>query len=158
MNSIEVSRLPPDFDDWPALHGLLVRAFASMDGRIDPPSSLAHMSVGDLWKKGRTEFVVIARDRQRLVGCGFGSPSGNSLYLSKLAVDPDFQKRGILRSMLPLFESEARRLGLKDLELQTRVELTDNHAAFWALGLEKVGETAHLGYDRPTSYTFRKPV
>ena len=157
MDDIEVSGLPPDFEDWQALHSLLVSAFAAMDGRIDPPSSLTRMSVGDLREKARTEFVVIAREGQRLVGCGFGSPSGHGLYLSKLAVDPAYQKRGILRLMLPLFESEARRLGLKDLELQTRLELTDNHAAFAALGFEKVAETAHPGYDRPTSYTFRKP-
>ena len=156
MNDIEVSGLPPDFDDWHALHGLLVRAFASMDGRIDPPSSLTRMSVGDLRGKAQTEFVVIAREGQRLVGCGFGSVSGDNLHLSKLAVDPASQNRGILRLMLPLLESEARRLGLKDLELQTRVELTDNHAAFAALGFEKVAETAHPGYDRPTSFTFRK--
>ena len=158
MNDIEVSRLPPDFDDWQALHGLLVGALASMDGRIDPPSSLTRMSVGDLREKAQREFVVIARDRQRLVGCGFGSPSGYGLYLSKLAVDPAYQKRGVLRLMLPLFESEARRLGLKDLELQTRLELTGNHAAFAALGFAKIAETAHPGYDRPTSFTFRKPV
>ena len=158
MNSIEVSPLPPAFDDWQALHGLLVRAFVSMDGRIDPPSSLTRMSVGDLREKGRSEFVVIARYGQRLVGCGFGGPSGDHFYLSKLAVDPDFQRRGLLRSMLPLFASEARQLGLEALELQTRVELTDSHAAFAALGFEKIGETAHLSYDRPTSYTFRKPV
>jgi N-acetylglutamate synthase-like GNAT family acetyltransferase len=158
MNGIEVSRLSPDFDDWKALHGLLVSAFASMDGRIDPPSSLTRMSVGDLQKKALTEFVVIARERHRLVGCGFGAASSDCLYLSKLAVDADFQKRGVLRSMLPLFVSEARGIGLNCLELKTRVELTDNHATFAALGFEKVGETAHPSYDRPTSFTFRKSV
>ena len=158
MNDIEVSRLPPAFDDWRALHGLLVSAFAAIDERIDPPSSLTRMSVDDLRAKARSEFAVIAREGQHLVGCGFGSPISASLYLSKLAVDPDFQKRGVLRSMLPLFVAEAQRFGLKGLELQTRVELTDNHAAFRALGFEKVAETAHHGYDRPTSFTFRKPV
>jgi hypothetical protein len=44
------------------------------------------------------------------------------------------------------------------LELQTRVELLENHATFAALGFHKVAETAHPGYARPTSLTLRKPV
>ena len=44
------------------------------------------------------------------------------------------------------------------LELQTRVELGANHAAFQRLGFVEVGRTAHDGYDRPTSITFRKSL
>ena len=49
-------------------------------------------------------------------------------------------------------------LHLPVLELQTRVELTENHATFRALGFVEVARTAHPGYDRPTSITFRRPV
>ena len=44
------------------------------------------------------------------------------------------------------------------LELQTRIELTENHATFGALGFKKIAETAHPGYSRPTSITMRKLV
>jgi hypothetical protein len=44
------------------------------------------------------------------------------------------------------------------LELQTRVELEENHAAFRAMGFAEAGRTAHPGYDRPTSITFRKDL
>ena len=50
-------------------------------------------------------------------------------------------------------ETRARALGLPVLELQTRVELTENHAAFRALGFAQTGATAHPGFDRPTSLT-----
>jgi hypothetical protein len=42
--------------------------------------------------------------------------------------------------------------------LQTRVELVENHAAFSRMGFAKTGESAHPGYDRPTSITMRRAV
>ena len=39
------------------------------------------------------------------------------------------------------------------LELETRIELTENHAAFAALGYVKTGKTAPSGYDRPIGTT-----
>jgi phosphinothricin acetyltransferase len=44
------------------------------------------------------------------------------------------------------------------LELQTRVELIENHKTFGALGFEKVAETAHPGYSRPTSITMQRSI
>jgi hypothetical protein len=55
-------------------------------------------------------------------------------------------------------DAMARALGRPLLELQTRVELTENHAIFAALGFREVGRTAHPGYDRPTSVTMERPV
>jgi hypothetical protein len=52
----------------------------------------------------------------------------------------------------------ARALGFPTLELQSRVELVENHAAFTAMGFTQTEATAHAGYGRPTSLTFRKPV
>ena len=40
----------------------------------------------------------------------------------------------------------------------TRIELTENHATFAALGFAKVAETAHPGYKRATSITLRRRV
>jgi hypothetical protein len=55
-------------------------------------------------------------------------------------------------------EEHARLLGKHGLELQARVELTANHAAFARLGFHETGRTAHEGYDRPTSVTMRKTL
>ena len=93
---------------------------------------------------------------QTLAGCLFAAPRGNALYLGKIAVRPGLQGRGLARRMLAFAEAEARAHGLTALELQTRIELTDNHRAFAALGFEKVGEGSHPGYTRPTDVSFRK--
>ena len=44
------------------------------------------------------------------------------------------------------------------LELETRIELTENHETFAALGFVKVSEGAHPGYDRTTFITMRKTL
>ena len=43
-------------------------------------------------------------------------------------------------------------------ELDTRIELTENHATFAALGFTKIAERAHDGYERPTFITMRKTL
>jgi predicted GNAT superfamily acetyltransferase len=75
-----------------------------------------------------------------------------------LAVAETARGRGVARAMFAAAEDLARQNGLAFLELQTRVELTENHATFAALGFQKVAETAHPGYNRPTSITLRKRV
>ncbi len=41
------------------------------------------------------------------------------------------------------------------LELETRVELVENHATFAKFGFVKIGESAHEGFDAPTSIRMR---
>ena len=48
--------------------------------------------------------------------------------------------------------------GKPALELQTRIELTGNHAVFARLGFHETERTAHAGYARPTSITMRKAL
>jgi GNAT superfamily N-acetyltransferase len=158
MIEAEVAPASADFSDWDALHRLLTGAFAALEGRIDPPSSLARMTADDLREKAGDAHLVLARAGGDIVGCAFGGIEGDALYLSKLAVAPEWQRRGILRRMIGLLEAEAHRRGLRALTLQTRVELAGNHATFRALGFEKSGETAHPGYHRSTSFTFRKAL
>jgi GNAT superfamily N-acetyltransferase len=155
---IDVVVKPEDFDDWVGLLALLREAFASMDGRIDPPSSLHHFDAAKLAAKAAEEELVLAFQDGTLAGCLFAFPRGNDLYLGKIAVRCGLQGKGLARRMLDLVEASARARGLKSLELQTRIELTENHRAFAALGFAKVGETSHPGFARPTSVTFRKSL
>lgn len=149
---------PRGFDDWPALLALLREAFAFMDGRIDPPSSLARLDADGLRAKARDEHLIVATEDDRLVGCVFAAPRAEALYVGKLAVVADRRGRGIARALLLAANAVARRHGLGTLELQTRVELVENHRTFAALGLRTVAETAHPGYDRPTSVTMHRAV
>jgi len=51
--------------------------------------------------------------------------------------------------------ARAKALGHARPDLQTRVELVENHAAFAAMGFAMTGTTAHKGDDRPTSITMQ---
>ena len=88
----------------------------------------------------------------------FSTPKPGALYVGKLAVAASHRGQGLARRMLDRAEARARDLGLPALELQTRVELVENQAAFLAMGFVEVGRTAHKGYDRPTSITYRRAV
>lgn len=142
--------------DWPSLLTLIRQAFAFMDGRIDPPSSVHDLTPDGIAEQARTgEVWVIGRPA---VACLFLTPKPKALYLGKLAVAAPHRGQGLARVLVDLAETRARAMHLPVLELQSRVELVENQATFRALGFVEVGRTAHPGYDRPTSITFRRPV
>ncbi|MCU0828240.1 MAG: GNAT family N-acetyltransferase [Tabrizicola sp.] len=141
---------------WPAILGLLQAEFAYMQGRIDPPSSLRDLTPDALTRQTETgEIWVIGTPP---AACVFFTPKPDALYVGKLAVAGSHRGQGLARQLLNLADTRARALNLPALELQTRVELTENHATFRALGFTETARTAHPGFDRPTSITFRRPV
>jgi len=73
-------------------------------------------------------------------------------------LSPLLQRAGIGRKLVEAARVEARRRGIGMLELETRVELTENHAAFARMGFIKTAETSHEGFDRTTSIVMRAPV
>ena len=156
LTAVQVCVAPKDFSGWSALLALLRESFADMALRIDPPSSLQKMGIGELRAKARTESLIIASDDAGLVGCAFAALKPDCVYVGKLAVAERARRRGIARKIMGVAESLAGQNDRPFLELKTRVELVENHSAFAALGFEKVGETAHPGFCRPTSITLRK--
>ncbi|MEN9411237.1 MAG: hypothetical protein RL216_3211 [Pseudomonadota bacterium] len=145
-----------DPSDWDALLALLHRAFAYMDGVIDPPSSLHRLTPTVIADLSRTAEVWAIGDPP--LACVFLTPRDDALYIGKLAIDPAEQGKGHARRLITLAETRARALVLPALELQTRVELTANHAIFARLGFTRTAATAHPGYARPTTLTFRRAL
>ena len=145
--------LAQDPDDWPGLLALIQRAFSSMEGRIDPPSSLHRLTPAGLAVAG--EVWVLG---QPAVACMVLKVVEGRLYLGKLAVEPALQGRGLGRQMVARAEARARELGLAEVALETRVELEENHRFYLGLGFHEAGRSAHPGFDRPTSVRFLKAV
>lgn len=145
-----------DQDDFNALHQLLCRAFAYMDGRIDPPSSLTRMPPEALRQKLETAEIWVIEHQQQPIACLFLEPREDRLYLGKLAVDPAHQGKGLARLLLQQAEARAAILNLPTLTLGTRIELVENHAFFRKMGFDCIAEARHPGFDRTTSLTFRK--
>ncbi|MGR3758618.1 GNAT family N-acetyltransferase [Roseobacteraceae bacterium NS-SX3] len=135
---------------------LIRQSFAFMDGRIDPPSSMHLLGPAELEAQCAAGEIWVLGDPP--AACLFLTPRADCLYLSKLAVAEHCRSRGLARQLVEHAARRARRLGLPALELQTRVELVENHAAFARLGFVKSAETAHPGFNRPTSITMRRKV
>lgn len=153
---MRVAPAPADFSEWDGLLALILDSFAYMDGRIDPPSSARSLTAASLAARAEAEHLWLAGPS--LAGCAFFAERPDALYIGKLAVRPDRQGAGLGRAFVGAAEALARSRGLPRLRLETRIELTGNHAAFARLGFEKVAEKAHPGFDRPTSITMERPV
>jgi predicted N-acetyltransferase YhbS len=151
-----IERLPTDFDRWDEVLSLINRSFGYMGGVIDPPSSAHRLTVGVLRHKAKEEIGFLATSEGRIVGCVFVVEREHDCYIGKLAVEPELQGQGIGKKLVEAVEEFATARGKEALELQTRIELTANHAAFARLGFRETTRTAHKGYDRPTSITMRK--
>ena len=145
--------------DDPALGPLLVLmhdCFGYMEGRISPPSSLGQVTAASLRDTAaQAEIWCIGAPP---VACMILTEKPGRLYLGKVCVAPAHQRLGLARHLIDHATARARALRLPVLELQTRIELEDNHATFRALGFTEHARTAHAGFDHPTSITLRKPV
>lgn len=146
--------LPGD-DPAPVL-ALIREAFAYMDGRIDPPSSMHRVDEQSVIAQATSGEVWLIGPRTAPLACVFLTPKPPALYLGKLAVTEAARGTGLARVLVDKAAERARALGLSHLTLQTRVELTRNHATFRALGFDQTGASSHPGFDKITSFTFTK--
>lgn len=154
---ITVKKCGPAFNQWSELLRLIQKAYAYMEDRIDPPSSMHKLTENLLKQKAKDEVLLLAQEEGQLVGCAFVREQEDSLYIGKLAVDTSVQGRGIGHQIINACIRLANEAGKPDIELETRVELLENHAFFSLMGFQKIAENAHAGYDRPTSFTMRRP-
>ena len=156
VSEILIERPGADFDRWTDLLDLIKNAFTYMDSVIDPPSSATLLTTESLIAKAHSETCFLAFDGDRIVGCIYIAERSDCLYVGKLAVAEVMQGRGLGKALMRKAEILTLQCGKPALELQTRVELAANQAAFVRLGFRETVRTAHAGYTRPTSITMRK--
>lgn len=147
---------PEDHAQLTAVLSLIRRSFAYMDGRIDPPSSQHRLTLGAVqdWARAGQLWTIGAP----AVACAVFQEKGDALYIGKLAVDAGQRGRGLARALLGRAATQAHLRGLSALELNTRIELSENHAAFARMGFEITARLAHSGYDRPTYVVMRRKI
>jgi ribosomal protein S18 acetylase RimI-like enzyme len=79
-------------------------------------------------------------DRRASARLRFSEAEARRLYLGKLAVSEKMRGQGCARRLVDLAAERARMKGLDILELETRIELQENHETFRKLGFVKAGE------------------
>jgi predicted GNAT family N-acyltransferase len=155
---LEFQLNPEKFSDWSGLHQLLGESFAYMDARIDPPSSLKKFDAEGLKQKAQEENLLVVHDGDELVACAFMKLQADKVYIGKVAVSLGQQGKGIGHRVIEMAREFTRQQGKKILELETRIELVENHKAFSAMGFVKTAETSHPGYDHATAITMQCKV
>lgn len=156
--TLEIIQAPSGFQQWPELWALLLAAFDCQRARIDPPSSLYRLDATSLAQKAQDETLFLAVESGQLIGCAFAKVKAECVYVGKVAVKPGRQGQGIGRRLMQAAEHFALQTGRPVMELETRIELVENHKTFAALGFVRTAEHAHEGYARPTYITMQKPL
>jgi GNAT superfamily N-acetyltransferase len=156
--TVEIIQASRAFDQWAALLDLLHAAFDYQRERIDPPSSLYRLDAESLARKAQEEALFLAVEAGEMVGCAFAKVKPDCVYVGKVAVTPGRQGMGIGRRLMQAVERFAQTTGKPVLELETRIELVENHRTFSAFGFVRTAEHAHAGYTRTTFITMQKPL
>lgn len=156
MSADSIRRCEPDDPALGEVLKLIQTSFAYMENRIDPPSSMHSLTLASISKQ--CEIGEIWTIGEPVQACIFLTYQKNSLYLGKMAVASEARGKGYGRDLIALAERRAKTLGFRALELNTRIELIENHRIFEKFGFVKSAENAHLGYDRPTYITMHKDL
>lgn len=144
--------------DWQAILTLLHKAFAYMEPRISPPSSLHRLTTQQIETHATQHRLLVIEQAGIPIACLFLKLQADHLYLGKLATHPDHIGQGHARALVAQAERIAAQNALRVLRLETRIELTENHTTFARLGFIKTAETTHAGFSRPTSITMERPL
>jgi ribosomal protein S18 acetylase RimI-like enzyme len=132
------------------IHAFTQAIFGALD--IDPPSSVLKETAADFAARLAHETCFIVEVDGKLIASMFCAQDGDALYIGRLAVAPQFRRRGIANALLEAAKIEARRRGAKRMTLGCRIALVSNVALFRRHGFAVVRETCHPGFTTPTSY------
>jgi GNAT superfamily N-acetyltransferase len=147
------------FDDATRVDELLALVHGAFrDLPIDPPSSVLRETAQDFAARLKSETAFAAEAADRLIGAVFCAPQQDALYVGRLAVAPDWRRRGVASALIDAAKEEARRLGARRIILRTRIVLASNIALFRRHGFVVTGGHAHPGFTAPTSFEMELPL
>jgi predicted N-acetyltransferase YhbS len=149
---------PATAADGEAIAALLHEAFAPYEGKLAPrPGALSETGAGIAAALAKGAGIV-AEAGGLLAGCVLWRPEGDGFYLGRLAVKPDWQRRGIACALVGSVVEAARETRIPHITLNVRILLPDNIAFFESLGFTRIDARAHPGFDHPTYYVMVRRV
>jgi ribosomal protein S18 acetylase RimI-like enzyme len=138
------------------LHSFVHSAFRDLP--IDPPSSVLRETLKDFAARLRADTIFVASASGQLIGSVFCTPDEDALYIGRLAVRPDWRRRGVASALVDAAKAEAKHRGSMRMTLGARIALAGNVALFRRHGFVVVRETCHPGFTTPTSYDMEQTL
>ena len=133
-------------EDRPAIEAVVQEAYSIYIERIGKPPGPMLDDYAGLIAQGR---VSVGEDANgEIAALVVLIAETDHLLLDNVAVRRDHQGHGHGRRMIAFAESEARRLGYRDLRLYTHVAMTENIALYTRLGFIETGRGEQAGYER----------
>ena len=125
--------------DIPAVLAVTRAAYEPYIGRLNPPSGVLTENATGVRHYLEHGGVIVAVAGTEIVGVVRYESYEDHVYLGRLAVLPSWQGRGIGRRLVAAVEEWTLLLGLDEVQLNVRLELTGNHDLYRRLGFVEDG-------------------
>ena len=140
--------------DAAAIAAVIAGAFAEL--AVNPPPSALRETPGSVARWLASGGAVVAEAEGAIVGVILWEVRKGSLYLGRLAVLKAWRRRGIARMLVREGEAEARRRGIRRVELGVRLALSDNRKLFASCGFRETTRHRHPGFLEDTWVTIER--
>ncbi len=144
--------------DAAAIANLLRTAFEEYRDVLNPPSGAHNETADRVLEKMKIARAALARWDGVALGCVFYEQEDDVIYLSRLAVLPEYRQRGIGRALVRYVEDRARTVGLRRVQLAVRLSLPKLRASYHRMGYQFVRLGSHEGSTRPTYALLEKQL
>jgi predicted N-acetyltransferase YhbS len=125
--------------DIPAVLAVTRAAYEPYIRRLDPPSGVLSETAAGVRHYLEHGGVIVAVAGTEIVGVVRYESYEDHVYLGRLAVLPSWQGRGIGRRLVAAVEEWTLLLGLDEVRLNVRLELTGNHDLYTHFGFVEDG-------------------
>lgn len=126
-------------DDAPALSGCIDAAYSVYASRITDLPDVSEGILQDI----ENHLVWVAEQDQSVVGGVVLIAKDRFAVLANIAVDPKYAGQGHGRRLMDVAETECRLLGLRELRLNTHVDMPENVRFYQRLGWQETGRSGN---------------
>jgi GNAT superfamily N-acetyltransferase len=138
--------------DCTAVTACVRHAYARYVDRIGREPAPMTADYADLIGRGAVHVLLEAAD---IVGVLVVHQLDDSLFIENVAVHPDYQKRGLGRTLMAMAEQQAHLAGMAEMRLYTHELMVENIALYQRLGYREVERREEHGFRR---VFMRKPI
>ena len=132
-------------EDATAITRCVAAAYRQYAARIGKPPAPMLDDYAELIQRHK---VFVLAEGDTIIGVLVLIETEQSFLLDNVAVNPDYQRRGLGRKLIEFAEAEALRLGFPSIILYTNVQMTENIDLYTKLGFVETRRKQEHGYQR----------